>query len=299
MPKLKNTREKVKLEMKMISFKTKSVFRRLSEDLDSDELRHIRKLFGCEEVVRTVSVKRIAKARREELWFYNGHMTLMYDTSNQHVWPQIHSRVAILKKRPMLFYTVYSVFGNIFYQPYACAVTCTAVQRLSNAAIISRLLRDEDTGGYPLSVSIKRISVAGNLGRHIQVTFACMLETMLAHSFKDSISIVHRTEERCNSVYFTVLSVKRFLTTGEQNGFIGRNGMSGMEDSLSPYADALRTNVFKDCRVHVHVTYVGNTFFRFAWDQEHLQIPYEDLEKTESLIRNASNAFVAILKFLC
>ena len=175
--------------------------------------------------------------------------------------------------------------------------------------VISRLIRDEASGGFPVSVSIKRLSVASNIGRQVQVTSACMLETMLPYIFKENIDVVPRTEENCSALYFTIPSVETFLFIGYKHKFISNcdvydRGEEHEEEYEEEHEEehedvnALLREFLK-CRVHVHITYVGNIFFRFAWDKEQLKTPFKQITKAEAIAENVSNKFITILKFLC
>jgi hypothetical protein len=278
-----------KRQMKKLCFGKWSIFRGLDECLETAEIRFLSKIFHRDPVVTVVSVRSGARCRKPEFWSYNVQITLIYSTSNQHVWPEIHSRVAVFNKQPLMFYTVYSVFGNLFYRPYCCDVTCTAVQRLSNAGIISRLMRDEEAGGLPVSISIKRLSLASGMGRRVQVTGPCMLETMLRRIFGGCVEIVPRTEECCSAVYFTIMDVDQFLKNGHDIGFIGDPATSLPCGPLG----------FLRARVHVYITYIGNAFLRFAWDQEQLLIRYDEVSKTEAFAEGVGSLLITILKFLC
>lgn len=294
---IKNENNKETVRVIMVSFGslfTRRLQQRDEEGTTEQEMEHMQytlEIFTQYMGKHTSAIFTDAKVHKtQKEWTpNNARVRIQYETLNRDtVWPELHNKVAVKRRTPAPSFTLFSVFGNVIYCPFAREIECTAIRNLSHVAVLSKITRDETLNRGPSSVLLMRYALSGHIGHNIQTSYNCMLEVMLVKLFRKTVHIVPRTEEDASTVYFRIPSMKLFNET-----------LDCIEKSQrSTMAASVIAEHMEHCTAYVQVTYLGTMFVRYVWDTNHPVFALSDIEDVKTFFMETTKTLANVINMI-
>ncbi len=250
---------------------------------------------GAVESVLVVQPKN-ALAREDCQVIKNIRVSIEYATSNDSmVWAELHDKVAQFKAQPWMAYTLFSVFGNVYYRLHSSSIECTALRDIKHVRALSRLVRNEKAGGTFESVTLFNFNVMRCLGRYVQVSVGGSMERMLWTLFGRTVQILPRTEDMNGVLYAVICNVADFITESRKRVHIQILG-SEHTHAINRAMSATKMN---HCRANLHMTYIGKVTLNYSWMHETPTVSNGDMETLQSDLVCITDVLLCILREMC
>lgn len=223
----------------------------------------------------------------------NVRVVLHYEAPNSiAVWPELHEKVTEFRAQPWMAFTLFSVFGTVYYRCNECSLECTALRKLQHLKAISKITRNEESFGTIKHIQIYNYNIMRTLGRYVQVTPNGTLEKLLAVQFRNIVKVIPRSEEMPGVMYVVVKSVENFISTAS------RTNITHTPPVVHP-VNCLQWMRMQTCRLNLHVTHSGNVTLNYAWSDTIPQILESDIDTAVSAMHTVCDMVMDILLQLC